>query len=173
MTTLAATGEPDPATLLVGTDAFTGGEPVAGPFAAAYARWTLASAEIGEHRRLVPAEADPGDWRDDRIGWGVVLPDVPGLDPAALARAEDAPEPIRRLVEARHGRVLRYRADSAYADWTLRDYAGSGDLLTAASPPGSGPLQPRCTCSSTALPPRSPGRSSTRSTRSAWSAGST
>ncbi|MFJ1704890.1 hypothetical protein [Kitasatospora sp. NPDC088346] len=136
-----APAAPDPAGLPVATDAFTGGAPVTGRFATDHARWTLASATVGEHPMLVPAEADPWEWRDERIGWGVVLPDVPGLDPAALARAEDAPEPIHRLVQDRHGRVLRYRADSGYADWTLRDYAGGGDLLTAASPPGSGPLQ--------------------------------
>ncbi|WP_033822522.1 hypothetical protein [Kitasatospora sp. MBT63] len=123
------------------TDAFSGTGPVAGPLAQAYGRWALTSVEVGAARRLVPSAPDPADWSDPKVGWGLVLPDAPGLDPDALARAEDAEPPLRRLLAARRGRVLRYRAGSGYADWTLRDLAGGGDLLTAASPAGSGPLE--------------------------------
>lgn len=89
----------------------------------------------------MPAPIDPADWRDPRVGWGVVLPEPPGADPAALGTADDAPEPVRALVAARSGKVLRYRPGAALGAWTLRDYAGGGDLLTAASPPGTGPKQ--------------------------------
>lgn len=89
----------------------------------------------------MPAPLDPADWRDPRVGWGLILPERPGLEPSALATADDAPEPIRALVAARGGRVLRYRAGARHGSDVLRDYAGGGDLLGAASPPGSGPRQ--------------------------------
>ncbi|WP_306141472.1 hypothetical protein [Roseibium sp. MMSF_3412] len=59
------------------------------------------------------------DWQHPDVGWGLVLPDAPGLDRDALERAEDAPEPIRSLLTARATRntvagglapVLRYDA---------------------------------------------------------------
>jgi hypothetical protein len=124
----------------VGINAFTGEQPATGSIVPNYAAWALTPG-VGAKKQLVPSPADPADWADERIGWGVVLAEPPGLDAAALATADDAPEPIRALVDARKGKVLRYRAGSTFANWTLRDYAGGGDLLTAASPPGSGPKQ--------------------------------
>jgi hypothetical protein len=126
---------------LVDVDAYTGTEVASGPLAQSYAAWALTPARVSARRQLVPSPPDPAAWADDRTGWGVVLPERAGLDAKALATADDAPEPIRELVAARKGKVLRYRAGTKYAAWTLRDYAGAGDLLTSASPPGTGPRQ--------------------------------
>lgn len=61
---------------------------------------------------LAPPPADPRDWTHPDIGWGLVLPDRDGVGAADLARGEDAPAPIRRLLAARgHPPVLRYRPD--------------------------------------------------------------
>lgn len=125
---------------VVQANAFTGEEAVTGRFADTMGRWTVGAPDLGV-RHLVPSAADPADWRDHRVGWGVILPERDGLDPAQLATADDAPEPLRALVVQRQGKVLRYRAGSALAQWVLRDYAGGGDLFTAASPQGMGPQE--------------------------------
>ncbi|NLG22626.1 MAG: hypothetical protein GX555_14490 [Actinomycetales bacterium] len=124
----------------VRANAFTEEGPATGSFAEPFGRWSIGRPSLGE-RHLVPSPADPAHWRDPRIGWGVVLPEREGLDAAALATADDAPEPIRELVRERAGKVLRYRPGTGLAPWVLRDYAGEGDLFTAASPQGMGPQQ--------------------------------
>ena len=68
----------------------------------------------------------------------MVLPGRPGLDAAALARAEDAGDPIQALVDSRAGaRGFRYRPGGALSDWTLRDYAGAAQPLTATAEVGT------------------------------------
>jgi hypothetical protein len=71
-----------------------------------------------------PEVLDPADWRHQEVGWGLILPEPDGLTRAQLATAGDAPEPIQKLVAERGGKVLRYRAESKYGEWALRDYAG-------------------------------------------------
>ena len=68
-----------------------------------------------------PDPPDPANWRDPRVGWGLILPESAGLTDDQLAGAGDAPEPIQALVAARQGKVLRYRAGKTLADSTLRD----------------------------------------------------
>lgn len=124
----------------VAIDAYTGPQPVTGSFAADYRRWALRTPHYGSpHMR--PTETDPADWKNSAVGWGLILPERADRTPAQLAGADDAPEPIQRLLAARTGKVLRYRSGAQFADWTLRDYAGQADLLTAASPVGMGAKQ--------------------------------
>lgn len=125
---------------LVRANAFTGSETASGPFDAHYGDWTRGTPALGT-RTMAPEAVDPADWTHPRVGWGVVLPERPGLDPAVLATADDSPEPVRELVAARKGKVLRYRPGTSFGNWTLRDYAGGGDLFNADSPPGMGPRQ--------------------------------
>lgn len=130
------------ADVVVRSNAYTGpDEPVTGTLRPDYAGWAMSLAPALGRRDLLPTAARPEEWTDPTIGWGLVLPDRVGLDNAALGRADDAPEPIRALVAARSGKVLRHVAGTDAGDWTLRDYAGGGDLLIAASPPGTGPKQ--------------------------------
>ncbi|MCK0113173.1 hypothetical protein MWU75_13575 [Ornithinimicrobium sp. F0845] len=137
----SATPAPTPLRdLSVRANAFTDEGPATGTFADTFGRWTVGTAEFGV-RQLVPTAADPTDWANPRIGWGVILPEPEGLEPAALRTADDAPEPIRDLVRARGGKVLRYRPGTSLAQWVLRDYASEGDLFTAASPQGMGPKE--------------------------------
>lgn len=59
-----------------------------------------------------PAPADQREWRHPDVGWGVVLPDNDQISAAENARGEDAPAPIRDLIQARkNAPVLRYRAE--------------------------------------------------------------
>ncbi len=129
------TSAPD---IAVRSDAFTGTETATGTFASNYRAWAVSPSALPIGQWMAPDPARPEDWADERVGWGIVLPEREGLSPAALATADDAPEPIHALVAQRAGAVLRYRAGTQYGDWTLRDYRpGGGDLFTAASPPGS------------------------------------
>jgi len=58
---------------------------------------------------LAAPVVDHNDWRDPRVGWGVVLADQTGLSNDALATGDDAPEPVRELIAARGGApVFRY-----------------------------------------------------------------
>jgi hypothetical protein len=81
-------------------------------------------------QKLGPKALDLADWRDERVGWGLVLLDRDDVPAAAKSRGDDAPEPVRALLASRPGSpVLRYRADlpSGY----LRRYwnnGKSGDL---------------------------------------------
>lgn len=126
--------------LEVRANAFTEEGPATGTFSERIGAWAVGATDLGV-RQLVPSVVDPTDWTNPRVGWGVILPELPGLDQAALATADDAPEPIRELVRARSGKVLRYRPGTDLAAWVLRDYAGGGDLFTAASPQGMGPRE--------------------------------
>lgn len=86
------------------------------------------------------AAADPADFRDERVGWGLVLPDRDDLPAAALARADDAPEPVRALLAARRpaAKVLRYRPGATTAVLSLRDYLHGNDVAISGSAPGVG-----------------------------------
>jgi hypothetical protein len=129
----------DPA-VSIGIDAYTGTDAVSGTFAGNVKPWALTRPSYGEKTQR-PGEIDEADWTNPALGWGVVLREPPGLTPKQLATAADAPAPIQALVAARGGKVIRYREGSEFSAWTLRDYAGGGDLLNAASPEGMGPKQ--------------------------------
>jgi hypothetical protein len=69
---------------------------------------------------------DPADWTDPRVGWGVVLPENEAIGEKERASAVDAPEPIRRLLAARRGVVLRYLQDSPNRFTLIRRYYPDG-----------------------------------------------
>lgn len=86
-------------------------------------------------------EADPKDWRDERVGWGLVLARNPALAQDKWSTADDAPEPIQALVRER-GRdgkpapVLRYLGGNKRVGTLHRDGV---DLPVSQSPFGTGP----------------------------------
>jgi hypothetical protein len=109
------------------------------PVGANLVRWALEPRGEALPKLLAPdAPADPRDWRDPSVGWGIVLPDVDGLQDAEKARAEDAPDPIRALLAARPGSpVLRYRPGRRFT--LVRRYyerTGAQDLALSASARG-------------------------------------
>lgn len=118
-------------------DAYTGTSAATGSFSPHYGAWALARPTYGKPTQR-PTPPAPEAWRDPRVGWGVILPATPGLGPSELATADDAPEPIRRLVQARGGKVLRYLHDRNLSEWTLRNYATQDELLGSASAVGMG-----------------------------------
>ncbi len=126
--------------LSVQANAWTG-EDVTGELGEAK-RWGIGGqALLGVKKFMRPeAAADPADFSDPRIGWGLVLPENEGIPVEARARADDAPEPIRALLAARQpaARVLRYRAGAVTAVTSLRDYAAGNDVAISGSPPGIG-----------------------------------
>lgn len=124
----------------VSIDAYSGTATVSGRFADDVRPWALAEPPSGQ-RFMPPHPADPANWRDPRIGWGLILAEPPGASPEQLIALDDLPDDLKRLVAERKGKVLRYRAGAKFADWTLRDYAGGGDIFTAASKMGMGPKQ--------------------------------
>lgn len=86
-------------------------------------------------RLLAAAEpVDLRDWQDERVGWGLVLPENETVSERDRALALDAPEPIVNLVAARNqAPVFRYRTDlnhrflrRYYVDRPPRDLAISG-----------------------------------------------
>ena len=126
---------------LLRMNAFAGATRAEGPLAARSLKWTLSNAPPTIRTFLRPApNADPRDWRDARIGWGLVLPHNPALDAAAQATAIDAPPPIQELVQSRSydGRpapVLRYFSETGHIGFLRRDGA---DLPVAQSVYGVG-----------------------------------
>jgi hypothetical protein len=79
------------------------------------------------------------DWTDPRVGWGLVLPEKPGLSPQQLATADDAPSPIRKLVAHRSNAPV-FRYGSNLREWAIRRYEADGssqDLALVGGPRGN------------------------------------
>lgn len=133
-------GPPIDPTASISIDGYTGTEAVSGKFTNNVKPWALTKPTYGE-KTARPGAIDEANWQHPEVGWGVILHEPEGLTPEQLATAADAPEPIQALVAARGGKVIRYRRGNTFSNWTLRDYAGGGDLLTATSAEGMGPRQ--------------------------------
>ncbi len=124
----------------IGVNAWTGSQPARSSLAAVRDGWAVAESPIIGKQSAAPRPPKPEEWCDPRIGWGLVLPDRPGLSPEQLATAADAPEPIRALLAARPASlVLRYRPGRTYSSWVLHDYTGPADPPIASAPEGIGP----------------------------------
>jgi hypothetical protein len=116
------------------------GSTVTGRFAPDYAaRWALADTVYAE-KGMRPKVPDPADWSNSDVGWGIILPEKEGLSPDQLARADDAPEPIRALVAEREGKIFRYSRESMHANNHLRDYKLDEEVFISGSATGMGKL---------------------------------
>jgi hypothetical protein len=124
----------------IAIDAYTGSESVSGRFVSEYREWALGTPQYGKPT-MRPAPLDPANWRDERVGWGIILAKRADMSPEELATASDAPTPIQELVAARAGKVLRYCPGTAFGNWTLRDYAAQDEIFTPAAAVGMGPQQ--------------------------------
>lgn len=88
----------------------------------------------------VPTAANPANWKDERVGWGLVLPERTGLSKEQLASGTDAPEPIQRLLRERgNAPLFRYIPGWANRFTHLRNYRAGKDLSIAFSPEGIAP----------------------------------
>jgi hypothetical protein len=122
-------------------NAWTRHGPVSGT-SAALVQWAFRPQGEAVSRFLKPDTPVPHEqWDRPEVGWGVVLPHRPERSLRDLARAEDAPEPIRRLLCERPGApVLRYDEHSRLTH-LLRPTA-LGELETvglSGAPRGTGP----------------------------------
>jgi hypothetical protein len=104
-------------------------------------RWVLRTRPPEVRTFLKPPPlADPANWRDPRVGWGLVLAEKPGVSEADLASGADAPGPIRDLLAARApAPVFRYRPGWPERFRLLRNYRDHKDVAISGSPPGVGP----------------------------------
>ncbi|MFG6417349.1 hypothetical protein ACG02S_26000 [Roseateles sp. DC23W] len=85
------------------------GEAAVGKVADSAAKWGAKRDTEFPSRPLAAEEIDYTNWRDGRVGWGVVLPFRDGWSRDDLAIGADAPEPIRQLIAARdNAPIFRY-----------------------------------------------------------------
>src|SRR5438094_5195400 len=120
-------------------NAWTGAESPVGALPAE-TKWGQRKKDTAQSSKLLaPPEVDERDWRHPEVGWVIILCDRDDLDDAARANGEDAPEPIRRLIESRPGAVvLRFRPE--LGDGHVRRYyahRGHQDLALIGSMPGT------------------------------------
>jgi len=124
-------------------NAFTGTKQAEGVVSSEAKRWILNNAPEKVRTFLKPPPlANLNDWRDPQVGWGLILPEKPGLSSSDLASGNDAPEPIQDLLRERSrilghpAPVLRYRPESPDRFRFLRNYRDSKDLAISGSPIG-------------------------------------
>jgi hypothetical protein len=120
------------------SNAWDGTDAVAGRTGRQATQWALATPIPETPRWLRPTPADPRDFTDPRVGWGIILPDGPDLSDDAKSRADDAPEPIRALVASRpNAKVLRW--SRSLGTLAVADYASGGNIPLSGAPEGSAP----------------------------------
>jgi hypothetical protein len=124
-------------------DAWTGDRAASAAVGSNAIRWGVQPHAMPVSRTL--AADEPPDmrlWADDKVGWGLLLPENEGISEADRARATDAPEPIQALLASRPGSaVFRWRADSNHR-WIYRYYADRAREvrpIVGAGPRGNGP----------------------------------
>ena len=101
------------------------GAPADGPFGPNAHKWGLGAVE-SPIQPLAPPEVVPWDWRNEQVGWGLVLPDIDVGSSADRAAAKDAPPSLQDLVAGRGpAPVLRWRPQDP--DVMLRYYPGFAD----------------------------------------------
>jgi hypothetical protein len=102
------------------------GEPACSPLDDRASRWGARTGLLAPRRALAFDDpADPRDWADDAVGYGVLLADDPEVPHAAKAVGQDAPAAVRELMAARPDTVmLRWSPD--LAERHLRRYFPDG-----------------------------------------------
>lgn len=120
------------------TDAFDGTAP-ASAAVGDLEGWTLGASAVRAAHTMLPVAPDLRDSGSPEVGWGLILPELPGVDFATQATAADAPAPIRRLLAHRGGKVLRYRTGQSTAAFALRDPSVPKDVPLISPPMGTGP----------------------------------
>jgi hypothetical protein len=123
-------------------NAWTGESSNASPTSKDAEDWILSSGPPRIRTFLAPQKAaDPGNWRDPRVGWGLVLPNNPALTAEESMAAKDAPEPLRELLAKRgeNGNpapVFRYISGANRVGFLHRNGA---DIPVSMAPAGTGP----------------------------------
>lgn len=103
-------------------NAWTGDEGADGPPGNGWDQWGRKNRFTGSDTPLAHKEADPRDFMNPEVGWGLVLPESSGT-PAQKATPYDTPEPIQQLHEYRgNGPVFRYSKERHGGVGFLRRY---------------------------------------------------
>lgn len=147
-----------PETLTI--NAWTGARPVdTSPLAPKWSHWATNLHVAPGHMPAAAHEPpDEYNWRDPRVGWGLLVADNPDLSESDRAMGMDLPPVLRQLVDRRQGVIIRYReqagheflrryyVDGAAQDLTIAAEAGVARgkvpkylLLWASPAPGSAP----------------------------------
>lgn len=101
------------------------------------AKWAIRNKPPEIRPFLAPTpRADQRDWKNEEVGWGLVLPTRAGRTPQQLATAEDAPEPIVDLVRSRNNAPV-FRYDPTRPGYLI-DYRYQAPISMASSPVGTG-----------------------------------
>lgn len=114
----------------VSINAWAGGDgAVSGPIRHGL-EWGIRSELPNIRPFLFSSEApDLSDWRDEKVGWGIILRDTDKYSPADKARAVDAPGPIQELLRDRtDAPILRYPPGSPNRFGTLLRYLRNGEV---------------------------------------------
>lgn len=104
--------------------------------------WVLRSGPPKLRTFLKPDKpADPSNWRDPRVGWGLVLPQNKSLNASEAASAKDAPVSLQALVADRGNNgapapVYRYVGGTSHRGFLQRDGA---DIPISMAPKGTEP----------------------------------
>jgi hypothetical protein len=121
-------------------NAWTGEEPVSGEVSPKAKAWTLRAKPPAARASLAVEPEDPANWRDSRVGWGLVLVDREGLSQEERVTGSDAPEPIQVLLKERgNAPIFRYPCPSPYRLTHLRNYASGIDVDINGAPRGLDP----------------------------------
>ena len=110
-------------------NAYTGETAASSPTDENGKKWAVRSGPREERKFLKPeALPDLANWRDSRVGWGLILPFKDGLSAADAAAAKDAPESLQSLVQERGiggkpAPVFRYIAGESHRGFLHRDGA--------------------------------------------------
>ena len=89
-----------------------------------------------------PKPADPVNWSDERVGWGLIVQDRDDFTEQQKIDLADVDQPIRDLVADREKKigkpvpVFRYRAKASDRFRLLRDYRNKMDVAITGSPQG-------------------------------------
>lgn len=121
---------------LLRANAWCGDGEASGDYSEHAAAWATTGRTSRPRMLLGPAapHLDLVNWRNSRVGWGVVLPDRNGLSDADKAAGSDAPPAIRRLLAARApAPVFRYREDTGRDGRLLRHYPHRAAALLRAT----------------------------------------
>src|SRR5262249_16926454 len=121
------TNRTGPMSIPVRLNAWTGSEPAAG-MVSEPAEWALRRELEAAPRLLARREIDLRDWKDEKVGWGVVVADGAKI-PSALAE----------LIKQRKGPVFSYVKNWQYGLVLLRNYGASKDIDINAAPRGTAP----------------------------------
>jgi hypothetical protein len=122
-------------------NAFDGIEVPSGSLAPEGGKWALRNPPFDVRRFLKPeALAQPENWKDERVGWGLIVAEPPGASPADLINNADLPQCLLDLLKDRgDAPVLRYRAGAEHRFRVLQNWRDDRRVDTASSTPGVAP----------------------------------